>query len=272
MVDASDTLLIYDLGLHSPNDTLARLLYEVELPGLGTVGTHADTIYDKEIFYSYESFVVPSKTFRLNLDTFQSEFIREVKIPGHYGKSDEYITDQVWYTSKDGTRVPMFVTRRKETLSHVYGTTRRPVITHLNAYGGFGVSQQPEFDPTILPIINDLDGIHVVANIRGGGEFGDEWHTAAIREKRQNGFDDFIAAAEYLIAKGWTDSEHLFIQGGSNGGTLVTAVANQRPQLFAGVIGQVPVTDMMRYQKFTGGFMWADEYGSAEQGAVNYLI
>lgn len=166
----------------------------------------------------------------------------------------------------------MFVTRRKETLASVHRETKAPAITNLNAYGGFGVSTQPEFDPTILTLINDLNGIHVVANIRGGGEFGDNWHLQATKEKRQNGFDDFIGAAEYLIAQGWTDSNHLFIQGGSNGGTLVTAVANQVPHLFAGVIGQVPVTDMLRYQKFTGGFMWADEYGSSDEGAVSWLI
>jgi prolyl oligopeptidase len=123
-----------------------------------------------------------------------------VKIPGHYGSSDDYITDQVWFHSKDGTKVPMFVTRRKETLRSIHSSTKRPALTNLNAYGGFGVSSQPEFDPTILTLINDLNGIHVMANIRGGGEFGDNWHLDAIKEKRQNGFDDFIGAAEYLIA------------------------------------------------------------------------
>lgn len=166
----------------------------------------------------------------------------------------------------------MFIVRRKETLKTLDERPKKPVITNLYAYGGFGVSTQPEFDPTLLTLVNDLGGIHVVANIRGGGEFGDNWHLQAIKENRQNSFDDFIAAAEYLIAQGWTDSNHLFIQGGSNGGTLVTAVTNQMPHLFAGVIGQVPVTDMLRYQRFTGGFMWADEYGSSEKGAVNYLI
>lgn len=107
--------------------------------------------------------------------------------------------------------MPMFVTRRKETLASVHRAPKAPVITNLNAYGGFGMSTQPEFDPTILTLINDLNGIHVVANIRGGGEFGDNWHLQAIKEKRQNSFDDFIGAAEYLIAQGWTDSNHLFI-------------------------------------------------------------
>lgn len=120
----------------------------------------------------------------------------------------------------------MFVVRKKETLPSVDAKPEKPVLTNLYAYGGFGVSSQPEFDPTLLSLINDLGGIHVVANIRGGGEFGENWHQQAVQSKRQNGFDDFISAAEFMIQKNWTDSDHLFIQGGSNGGLLVTAVAN----------------------------------------------
>ena len=143
----------------------------------------------------------------------------------------------------------------------------------LYAYGGFGVSQKPQFSASTLLLNQNLGAVYVVANIRGGGEYGDKWHFDAIKENKQKSYDDFIAAAQYLIDKGITDSSKLVIHGGSNGGTLVTAVANQRPELFAGVISDIPVTDMLRFQKFTVGKYWCPEYGcSNDPGEVNSIL
>lgn len=210
--------------------------------------------------------------FRLDLDTYKQELISSTNISPKVGKPEDYITEQVWFPSKDGTQIPMFLIRKKKNLPTLESVPKKPLITNLYAYGGFGTSSQPEYSPTLMTLLNDMGGMYAVANIRGGGEFGEKWHEAGMKDKRQNVFNDFIGAAEFLIEKRYTDSKNLFIQGGSNGGTLVTAVANQRPGLFAGVIGQVPVTDMLRYQHFTGGHMWADEYGSADQMGVKYLL
>lgn len=210
--------------------------------------------------------------FKFDLDTFETELVSQTTISSKVGKPEDYITEQVWYKSKDGTQIPMFLVRKKKTLPDLESVPKKPIVTNLYAYGGFGSSSQPEFSPTLMTLLNDMGGMYAVANIRGGGEFGEKWHMQGMKDKRQNVFDDFIAAAEFLIEKQFTDSKNLFIQGGSNGGTLVTAVANQRPGLFAGVIGQVPVTDMLRYQHFTGGHMWADEYGSSDQMGAKYLL
>ena len=141
----------------------------------------------------------------------------------------------------------MFIVRKKSVLASLDSKPDKPIPTLLTGYGGFGVSKQPDFDSTNLIYAKNLGSMFVVANIRGGGEYGENWHAAASLSKKQTSYDDFIAAAEFLIQKGYTDSKHLVIEGGSNGGTLVTACANQRPELYAGVIAQVAVTDMLRF-------------------------
>jgi len=237
MVNASDSFQIYDLGLNHP-EHLAQHLHTIPLPGFGTVGGGGSSDpNEKMMFYTYTSFTVPSMQFKLDLDTYKNELVSEITIQPKVGKPDDYITEQVWYKSKDGTQVPMFLVRKKKTLPDLESVPKKPIVTNLYAYGGFGSSTQPEYSPTLMTLLNDMGGMYAVANIRGGGEFGEKWHTSGIKDKRQNVFDDFIAAGEFLIEKQFTDSKNLFIQGGSNGGTLVTAVANQRPGLFAGVIG-----------------------------------
>lgn len=166
----------------------------------------------------------------------------------------------------------MFLVRKKTTLKSLEQKPLKPIPILLYGYGGFGVSEQPAFSAVQLTFMNNLGGMYVVANIRGGGELGEEWHTNGILDKKQNSFDDFIGAAEYLIKQGYTDHEHLTIQGGSNGGLLVTACANQRPDLFAAVLGEVPVTDMLRFQKFTIGKVWTTDYGNADDGDIDYMI
>jgi prolyl oligopeptidase len=168
------------------------------------------------------------------------------------------VSEQVFYTSKDGTRVPMIITHHKDT--ELNG--KNPTL--LFGYGGFNVSLMPRFSSTVAAWL-ELGGVYAVANIRGGGEYGKEWHQAAIQMKRQNAFDDFIAAGEYLIAQNYTSSDYLAIRGGSNGGLLVGVVANQRPDLAKVVLAAVGVMDMLRYHTFTAGAGWAYDYGTAEQ-------
>lgn len=168
----------------------------------------------------------------------------------------DFTTDQAWYSSKDGTKVPMFLIRKKSILPSLDSKPKKAIPTILYGYGGFGNPETPQFNLMNLVFMNNLDGMYVVANIRGGGEFGKQWHETAVQENRQKSFDDFIAAAEFLHQKGFTDNKHLVTLGGSNGGTLVAVTTNQRPELFAGAIPQVPVTDMFRFHKFTGGHFW----------------
>lgn len=164
----------------------------------------------------------------------------------------------------------MFIVRKKSVLPTIHTRIDRPLPTLLYAYGGFGVSRTPFFSVSNLIFMDRMDGVYALASIRGGGEFGEEWHKASVKEKKQNGFDDFIAAAEYLQSLKITTAENLIIKGGSNGGLLVTAVANQRQDLFGAVIGQVPVTDMLRFQKFTIGHAWISEYGSSDDGGYDF--
>ncbi len=172
-------------------------------------------------------------------------------------RSDAYDTRQVWYASKDGTRISMFLVQRAD----LPRDSPRPVL--LSGYGGFNISRTPMFDPGLLPFL-DRGGIFALANLRGGGEYGEDWHRAGMLERKQNVFDDFIAAAEYLISAGYTAPSRLAIEGGSNGGLLVGAVTVQRPDLFGAVICRVPVADMLRYHLFTIGRFWIPEYGSAD--------
>jgi prolyl oligopeptidase len=233
-----------------------KLLKEIKLPGIGSAGGFGGNMDDKILFYTFSSYTYPPTIFKYDVATGKSEVFRTPRIPGY--DPEKYETRQVFYTSKDGTRVPMFITHKKGL--KLDGSNP----TLLYAYGGFNISLTPSFSST-TPTWLEQGGIYCVANLRGGSEFGEAWHKAGMLEKKQNVFDDFIAAAEYLIREKYTQPSKLAIQGGSNGGLLIGAVINQRPELFRVAIPQVGVMDMLRYQKFTIGWNWIAEYGNSEK-------
>ncbi|MCU7695057.1 prolyl oligopeptidase family protein [Haoranjiania flava] len=235
----------------------------VELPGLGTAGGFGAEKNNKFFFYTFTSFTYPATIFKYDIATGKSTVYRksEAKV-----NPDNYVTEQVFYPSKDGTKVPMFITYKKGLKKD--GTN--PAM--LYAYGGFNINLTPGFTVANIPFL-DNGGIYCQANLRGGGEYGEEWHKKGMLANKQNVFDDFIAAAEYLVKEKYTSSEKLAIRGGSNGGLLVGACMTQRPDLFKVAIPQVGVLDMLRYQKFTVGWGWVVEYGSSDkQEDFNYLI
>lgn len=234
-------------------DMQGKNLGEILLPGIGTAGfsTSEDT---DEVFYNFTSYTTPGSIYSYDMVTGKSKLFWK---PNVKFDSDRYITEQVFYTSKDGTRVPMFITHKKGMKLN----GKNPTL--LYAYGGFNISLTPSFNVNRIPFLEN-GGVYVVANIRGGAEYGDKWHRDGTKMKKQNVFDDFIAAAEYLIANKYTSSEKLAIQGGSNGGLLMGAVTNQRPDLFRAVIAQVGVMDMLRYHLFTVGWNWAPDYGRSD--------
>lgn len=234
-------------------DMQGKNLGEIQLPGIGTAGfsTSEDT---DEVFYNFTSYTTPGSIYSYDMATGKSKLFWK---PNVKFDSDRYITEQVFYTSKDGTRVPMFITHKKGMKLN----GKNPTL--LYAYGGFNISLTPSFNVNRIPFLEN-GGVYVVANIRGGAEYGDKWHRDGTKMKKQNVFDDFIAAAEYLIANKYTSSEKLAIQGGSNGGLLMGAVTNQRPDLFRAVIAQVGVMDMLRYHLFTVGWNWAPDYGRSD--------
>ncbi|HLN81711.1 MAG TPA: prolyl oligopeptidase family serine peptidase [Thermoanaerobaculia bacterium] len=238
-------------------DLTGKLEREIRLPEIGSVAAISGEVDDREMFFSFSSFTMPSTNYRYDLRRRQLVLFSQPHV-----KVDPslYETEQVWYPSKDGTKVSMFLVHRKG----LKKDGNRPV--YLSAYGGFNISSTPGFSATRYVFL-EKDGVVAIPNLRGGGEYGEEWHRAGMREKKQNVFDDFISAAEWLIANGWTKASRLAIQGGSNGGLLVSAVEMQRPDLYGAVICQVPVADMLRYQKFTVGRYWISEYGSSEQAA-----
>jgi prolyl oligopeptidase len=237
-------------------------LGELSLPGLGTASGFGGKRSERETFYAFTSYTTPSTIFRLDLVTGVSTRVFAPAVPFD---PDAFESEQLFYTSKDGTRIPLIVTRRKD-------TPRTPdVPTILYGYGGFNISLTPAFSPATLAWL-ELGGAFAVANIRGGGEYGEAWHLAGTKERKQNVFDDFIAAAEYLIALGYTRREKLAIYGGSNGGLLVGACMTQRPELFGAAIAAVGVLDMLRFQKFTIGWAWAADFGSSDDAeAFAYL-
>jgi prolyl oligopeptidase len=227
---------------------------ELQLPGIGTVGELHGKQGDDELFYSFTSFLYPTTIYRYDVKSGSNEVFRAPKVAFDASK---YETKQVFYTSKDGTRVPMFITAKKGlTLD---GTNP----TLLYAYGGFNISETPAFSAANAAWL-DMGGIYALANLRGGGEYGKEWHEAGMLAKKQNVFDDFIAAAEYLIKQKYTSTPKLAIRGGSNGGLLVGAVMTQRPELFGAALPEVGVMDMLRFQKFTIGWAWTSDYGSSD--------
>jgi prolyl oligopeptidase len=227
---------------------------ELPLPGIGSVNEIHGKQGDDELFYSFTSFLYPTTIYRYDLNSRKNEVFRSPKVAFD---PSLYETRQVFYTSKDGTRVPMFITAKKG----VQLDGNNPTL--LYAYGGFNISSTPSFSPANAVWL-DMGGIYALANLRGGGEYGKAWHEGGMLAKKQNVFDDFNAAAEYLIKEKYTSTPKLAIRGGSNGGLLVGAVMTQRPELFGATIPEVGVMDMLRFQKFTIGWAWTSDYGSSD--------
>lgn len=227
---------------------------EIPLPGLGTASGFHGKRRDTETFYSYVSFTEPPAVYRYDVKSGQSTVLFRPKVDFN---SEEFTTEQVFYSSKDGTKIPMFLTYRKGLEKN--GTN--PTI--LYGYGGFNNSVTPSFSPAYAAWLQ-MGGIYAVANLRGGGEYGEEWHLAGTKLRKQNVLDDFIAAGEWLIANKYTSTPKLAISGRSNGGLLVGAALNQRPELWGAALPAVGVMDMLRFQKFTIGWGWTSDYGSSE--------
>jgi prolyl oligopeptidase len=253
--DATSRAVIVDLG-GKPARTL-------ELNGIGTAGGFKGKPGDPETFYSFTSFNRPATIYRLDLATGKTTTFAAPKLTFN---PDDYEVEQRFYASKDGTRVPLFVVRKKS-----IAAAKRAVPTLLYGYGGFDISLTPGFAASRMAWL-EAGGAFALANLRGGGEYGKAWHDAGRRENKQNVFDDFIAAGEYLIREGITPKDGLTIQGGSNGGLLVGAVVNQRPDLFAAANAQVGVMDMLRFDRFTAGRYWVDDYGYPDREADFKLL
>ena len=247
MVDAKSKVYQYDLD--------GNKLKEISLPGLGSVSGFSGTKDDKVLYYSYTNYNTPSSIYSYDVTNSESSLYRR---PDLDFDSSAYISEQVFFKSKDGTKIPMFITRHKD----VELTGKNPTI--LYGYGGFNVSQTPRFSIT-RALWLEHGGIYAVPNIRGGGEYGRQWHIAGTKMLKQNVFDDFIAAAEYLIEENYTSSDYLALSGGSNGGLLVGAVMTQRPELMKVALPAVGVMDMLKYHTFTAGAGWAFDYGTAEE-------
>ncbi len=228
---------------------------DISLPAIGDVFSASGRYDRNEIFFGFQSFTAPPSIYRVDLDDRKSTMWAKVDAASIDPAS--YDVQQVWYNSKDGTKVPMFVVSKKG----IEKSGKNPTL--LTGYGGFNISLKPAFNRSMY-LWMEHGGIYAVANLRGGSEFGEDWHRAGMLEKKQNVFDDFIAAGEYLIAQKYTDKDHLAIQGGSNGGLLMGAMITQRPDLFRAVVCAVPLLDMLRYQNFQIAKLWIPEYGSAE--------
>jgi prolyl oligopeptidase len=231
-----------------------EFIREVDFPAIGSASGFDGRRTDTETFYSFSSFATPPSIYRYDMITGKSKLFHQVKVAFI---PDAYEVKQVFYPSKDGTRIPMFITHKKG----IKFDGTNPTL--LFGYGGFSIAVTPRFDITI-PAWMEMGGVLAVANLRGGGEYGEEWHEAGKKLNKQNVFDDFIAAAEWLISNRYTRSEKLAIQGGSNGGLLVGAVMAQRPELFGACLPAVGVMDMLRFHKFTAGVFWIDEFGSSD--------
>lgn len=248
--DASSSLSIFDLD--------GRRRADVAMPTRGSILNLLGGNWDsKEAFFSFHSYAMPPTAFRVTLDAKVSEFLRV--------KSDVdpalYEVKQVWFHSKDSTRVPMFLVHKRGL------QLNGKVPTLLSGYGGFNLARAPFFDRNAMLVLLEHGGIYADVQLRGGNEFGEDWHRAGMLDKKQNVFDDFIAAAEYLIEQKYTDKDHLAIQGGSNGGLLVGAALTQRPDLFRAVVCQVPLLDMLRYQRFQIAKLWIAEFGSSNDSS-----
>jgi prolyl oligopeptidase len=252
--DVRQQLRIYDLD--------GSFVREIPLPTLGRITRWSGKQYDSEMLFSFTSFLFPETSYRYDFLTDQLTVVRKPEIDFD---SSNYQTTQIFYHSKDGTRIPMFITHKKGLKLDSNN------LTLLSGYGGFGDTSngKPRFSVPVL-IWLEQGGVYAVANIRGGGEYGEAWHQAGMLGKKQNVFDDFIAAAEWLIENKYTNPKMLAITGGSNGGLLVCACMLQRPNLFGAVVSHVPVIDMLRYHKFAIGHYWIPEYGNAEESAEHF--
>jgi len=246
MHDAHSTILIHGLD--------GAAMGEMELPGIGSAYGFSGRRADSATYYGFESYLSPDVIYRHDFTTGESTVFQAPEIDFPF---DDYVTEQVFYRSKDDTKIPMFLVHRKD----IELDGDNPC--YLYGYGGFNVSMKPRFSTALLGWL-DRGGMYAMANIRGGGEYGEEWHQAGTIHNKQNVFDDFIAAAEWLIEHKYTSTPRLAIGGGSNGGTLVGACLNQRPDLFAAALPAVGVMDMLRYHKFTIGWAWASDYGTAD--------
>ncbi|MBG9377869.1 S9 family peptidase [Panacibacter sp. DH6] len=253
--DAVSQVIQYDLA--------GKKEKEITLPGLGSAGGFSGKKEEKELYYSFTSYVYPPTIFRYDIATGKSSVYKKANVQFDAGA---YESTQMFYTSKDGTKIPMIITHKKG----IELNGKNP--TMLYGYGGFSVSLTPAFSISNL-VFMENGGVYAVPNLRGGGEYGDEWHNAGTKMQKQNVFDDFIAAAEFLIKQNYTSSEYLAISGGSNGGLLVGACMTQRPELYRVCFPAVGVMDMLRYHKFTAGAGWAYDYGTADDNKemFNYL-
>jgi prolyl oligopeptidase len=236
------------------HDLKGKFVRNVDLPGIGTASGFGGKRKDKETFYAFTSFIYPTTIYRYDPGAGKSSVFRQPKVDFDAARFE---TKQVFYNSKDGTRIPMFLTYKKG----LKLDGQNPTL--LYAYGGFDISLTPNFSvPNVVWL--EMGGIYAQPNLRGGGEYGEDWHLAGTKAKKQNVFDDFISAAEWLIANKYTSTPKLAIRGGSNGGLLVGAALTQRPDLFGATLPLVGVMDMLRFQKFTIGWAWASDYGSSD--------
>ncbi len=247
LVDAHTQVKQYDIN--------GELVRDVELPGIGSVGGFGGREEEDFLYYGFTSFTTPGTIYKYDIPSGKSELYKQPQVQFN---PEDYVTEQVFYTSKDGTKVPMFITHKKGLKKN--GKTP----TYLYAYGGFNVSLTPSFSTSRIVWLEN-GGIYAQPNLRGGGEYGKEWHIAGTKMKKQNVFDDFIAAAEYLIENDYTSPDYLAIAGGSNGGLLVGATMTQRPDLARVALPAVGVLDMLRYHTFTAGAGWAYDYGTSEE-------
>ena len=244
--DASNHAYVYNLD--------GTQIQEIELPSLGSVGFSGDKD-DEECFYGFTSFTTPGATYKYDMNTNTSELYRAPKVEFN---PEDFVTEQIFFPSKDGVKVPMFLTYKKG----LKLDGKNPVL--LYGYGGFAISLNPSFSTARIPFLEN-GGIYAQVNLRGGNEYGEEWHVAGTKMQKQNVFNDFISAAEYLVDHKYTNPSEIAIMGGSNGGLLVGACMTQRPDLFQVAIPQVGVLDMLRYHKFTIGWNWASDYGTSEE-------
>jgi prolyl oligopeptidase len=245
MKDAAESVRIHEL-----DGTFEK---EIPLPALGTVVGLAGELSDRETFYAFTSFTYPTTIFRWDFDKGTAETFRRPKVDFDPAAFE---TERVFYPSADGTKVPMFLVRKK-------GLAKGNLPTYLYGYGGFNIPMTPGFSSSRIAWL-EMGGMYAQACLRGGSEYGEEWHRAGMLDKKQNVFDDFASAARYLVKEGWTTPARIGILGGSNGGLLVGATLNQHPELFGAAVPEVGVMDMLRFHKFTIGWAWVSDYGSAD--------
>ena len=252
MKDASDRIYTYDLN--------GKLITEVQLPTFGTVSGFNADLSEKEIYFAFTSFLYPAVILKYDIVNNKLSMYRKSEVKFD---ADKYETKQVFYSSKDGKKIPMFIVHKKG----LKLDGNNPTL--LYAYGGFNISLKPTFSTSNI-ILLENGGVYALANLRGGGEYGEYWHQGGTKLNKQNVFDDFIAAGEYLVSNGYTSSQKLAVEGGSNGGLLIGAVINQRPDLFRVAFPAVGVMDMLRFQKFTIGWAWVTDYGSSDDNETQF--